>query len=290
MTFRLAPEAAAAGHRLVQHETIGSTNADAMAHLRSGDGGPLWVVSTHQTDGRGRRGSEWQTPPGNLATSLGLVLDAEPAMLATLGFVAGLALVRALDCCASRSAARSQDGADAAAHLPPAQASRSGLEAGSPFRLKWPNDVLGDGDKLAGILLETELLRRARAVVIGIGVNVEHAPEGVPYRVASLRTLRLDVTAQALFDALSSEWVRAYQVWDQGRGFAAIRDGWIARATGFGHPVSVRSGAEIATGTFETIDGQGRLVLRGPDAALRTISAGDVHFGDTASVRPEVAA
>ena len=99
MAFTLAPEALAAGYGIVVFETIGSTNEEAAARGRSGDTGPVWIVSPHQSGGRGRRGGNWQTPSGNLAASLLLSTDAPPATAATLGFVAGLALVRALDTC-----------------------------------------------------------------------------------------------------------------------------------------------------------------------------------------------
>ena len=97
MTFRLSPEALRAGHRLVAFDTIGSTNVEALERARVGEAGPFWIVARRQTDGRGRRGSAWQTPDGNLAATLLLTSDLPPTTIAQLGFVAGMALVRALD-------------------------------------------------------------------------------------------------------------------------------------------------------------------------------------------------
>ncbi len=263
MAFALAPEALDAGFRLIAHDTVGSTSTDALERLRCGERGPLWVVSSHQTQGRGRRGSSWRTELGNLAASLALNTDADPAGIATLGFVAGVALAQALERC---------------------------CQAGGAFRLKWPNDMLADGAKLAGILLETESLPSTRAVVIGIGVNVLHAPEGLPYPTASLRSLGHSVTAEGLFAALSAEWVRSVQLWDQGRGFGSIRELWLARASGLGGPVAIRSGSSVISGTFQTIDQHGQLVLRTEEGAVRTISAGEVYFGSAASARREAVA
>jgi BirA family biotin operon repressor/biotin-[acetyl-CoA-carboxylase] ligase len=268
MSFALAPDAIAAGYGLAAHGTIGSTSTEAMERLRAGEPGPLWIVSAHQTQGRGRRGSAWQTEPGNLAASLGLITQADSATIATLGFVAGVALVGALE-----RVCPSANGQDA-----------------SRFRLKWPNDVLADGAKLAGILLETESLGQARAVVIGIGVNVVHAPEGLPYPAESLGAFALTVTAEDVFAALSYEWVRALRLWDEGRGFGAIRDLWLARAAGVGGPISVRSAAGVVAGTFQTIDGRGQLVLRTEIGEVRTITAGEVHFDSAATARQEAAA
>ncbi len=306
MDFALAPQAAAAGYGLVAHETIGSTNTDAMDRLRAGEPGPFWVVSRRQSSGRGRRGSGWQSEPGNLAASLALTTRAEPATVATLGFVAGVALVRALDRCFGVSkpgpgtlspAGRGQGEGEQSSperpgppHPNPLPSGERDRVEGARLQLKWPNDVLADGAKLGGILLESETVRGSRGVVVGIGVNVTHAPEGLPYPAASLDRLGAEVTAAELFAALSAEWVRTFALWDEGRGFVTIRDLWLARAAGIGGAVSIRSGLTLTSGTFETIDQHGQLVLRTGEGALRTISAGDVHFGLAASARREAAA
>lgn len=266
MAFHLSPEAVRGGYGLVGYETVASTNADALDRLRAGGRDPLWVVSRHQSEGRGRRGNSWQSPPGNLAASLALRLDLPPAVVATLGFVAGVALVRALE---------------RVCPLP---------GGATPFRLKWPNDVLADDAKLAGILLETEIVGRARAVVIGIGVNVAHAPGHLPYRTESLAGLGLSVSAEDLFAALSAEWVDAFARWEEGRGFGATREAWLARAAGLGGPATVRMRAADLAGRFEALDEQGQLLLRLPDGTLRPVSAGEVHFGAGASSRAEIAA
>lgn len=267
MTFALAPEAIAAGYRLLAFDTIGSTNEEAAARGRAGETGPLWIVSPHQSGGRGRRGGSWQTPSGNLAASLLLTIDVPPAVAATLGFVAGLALAQALDRCCGRD----------------------GLDVGSGvggFLLKWPNDVLVDGAKLSGILLETE--QRAdlsRFLVMGIGVNTAHAPQGVPYPATSLAALGYHVETGTLFRALSAEWVALMDLWAGGRGFPAIRQRWLQRAAGLGRDIRVQTGRESLCGTFETLDDTGRLAIRLDDGATRLVTAGDVHFGNAATGR-----
>ncbi|WP_375461838.1 biotin--[acetyl-CoA-carboxylase] ligase [uncultured Enterovirga sp.] len=268
MAFALSDRAQAAGYRLAAFRTIGSTSQEAVGRARDGDPGPLWVVAEHQSAGQGRRGSAWHTPRGNLAASLLLTTDLSPATLATLGFAAGVALAKALDACAREDMAS--------------------FKARTPFRLKWPNDVLVDGAKLAGILLGTEELGGGRrAVVLGIGVNVAAAPEGLPYPATSLHALGCATDAERLFTALSASWLEVEGVWDGGRGFAEIREAWLARAAGLGGAVAVRTGGDARRGTFETIDGQGQLVLRSPDGAIHRVSAGEVHFGAAASATPE---
>ncbi len=270
MAFRLAPTAEAQGFRLEAHATVGSTNALALERAREGDPGKLWVVSKQQESGRGRRGRAWATPHGNLAATLLLRTEGELRFAATLGFVAGLALAEALD--AVVPAGRISIGLD-------------GASAGSNrFELKWPNDVLASGAKLAGILLESSILEGDRfAVAVGIGVNVVTYPADLPYPATSLQALGSGCDAETLFLALSDAWASNARLWDAGRGLSAIRQRWLERAAGLGGQVAVRIDGTIVRGTFETIDEDCRFVIRDDKGAVLTITAGDVHFGAVAS-------
>src|SRR6187402_3835564 len=96
MAFKLGPRAISAGYRLAAFDSVGSTNAEAMARVREGEYGPTWFVTSEQTAGRGRRHRPWVAPRGNLASSILEVIDVSPAVAATLGFAAGLALEAAL--------------------------------------------------------------------------------------------------------------------------------------------------------------------------------------------------
>jgi BirA family biotin operon repressor/biotin-[acetyl-CoA-carboxylase] ligase len=152
--------------------------------------------------------------------------------------------------------------------------------------LKWPNDILADGAKLAGILLEAQKAREGRiGVVIGFGVNVVAAPEGLPYPATSLRALGAEIAAETIFAALAEEWVVAYELWDNGNNVADILRLWRASAAGMGAEVAVSQDGGVVRGIFETIDDSGRLIVRANDNSRIAISAGDVHFGLTASVR-----
>jgi BirA family biotin operon repressor/biotin-[acetyl-CoA-carboxylase] ligase len=273
MAFALAPEALAAGYGIVAFDTIGSTNEEAVRRGRAGETGPLWIVSPHQSGGRGRRGGNWETPSGNLAASLLITTDAPPATAATLGFVAGLALAQALDRYCGRDPGLGV-------------ASDAGSCGAGRFLLKWPNDVLVDGAKLSGILLETE--QRAdlsRFLVIGIGVNTAHAPQGLPYPATSLVVLGHHISPETLFRALSAEWVGLTDLWAAGRGFPTIRRLWLQRAAGLGGEIRVQTGQESVRGTFETLDDTGQLVVRLEDGSSRLVTAGDVHFGNAATGR-----
>src|SRR6202521_1548653 len=136
MAFTLGPRANSAGYRLAAFDQIGSTNAEAQARARAGEGGPIWFVTSEQTAGRGRRHRAWIAPRGNLASSVLEAMNVSPAVAATLGFAAGLALEAAVRRVSVEAALRSAGSAP------------------MEFSLKWPNDVLAGQQKLAGILLE----------------------------------------------------------------------------------------------------------------------------------------
>lgn len=276
MVFTLGPKAAAAGYRIEAYQTVDSTNAVALTRARDGDLGRLWVVSAHQSAGRGRRGNHWGTSQGNLAASLLCLVDSSPGTAATLGFVAGLALDDALHRVVPDLAVTiALDGVE------PGFA-----RAGHRLRLKWPNDVLLDGGKLAGILLEAEpAAGGGLAVVVGIGVNVVSAPVDLPYPAAALAAASPGISANDVFHALSDAWAGLERLWAGGGGFGLIRELWLARAAGLGEEVVVRIGGEVFGGVFDTIDDEGRLVIRARDGTARSISAGEIHFGAVAAAR-----
>ncbi|MGH6859611.1 MAG: biotin--[acetyl-CoA-carboxylase] ligase [Phyllobacterium sp.] len=277
MGFTLSPLAEQNGFRLEAFETIGSTNAMALERARAGDPGKLWVVSRNQASGRGRRGRAWSSPEGNLAASLLLTGNIELKGAATLGFVAGLSLSDALNAvCPAANFSVGLDGI--------------GKDAAAPVRmeLKWPNDLLAGGAKLAGILLESTPLADGRlALVIGIGVNVVAYPEDVPYPATSLARLGAGCDAETLFLALSDAWEENYRLWGEGRGLAQIRKRWLERAAGIGSEVAVRIDGAVLRGIFETIDEDCQFVIRDNDGERLKIAAGDVHFGTVASANAE---
>jgi BirA family transcriptional regulator, biotin operon repressor / biotin---[acetyl-CoA-carboxylase] ligase len=227
----------------------------------------MWFVTSEQTAGRGRRHRPWIAPRGNLASSILEVIDVSPAVAATLGFAAGLALEAALQKVSVEASLRAA-GSD---HM--------------KFSLKWPNDVLAGPQKLAGILLEAEAVADGRlAVVVGIGINVIAAPEGTPTPATSLAALGINIGAEELFTVLSDSWAEFRGIWDRGRGFGEIRRLWLERATGLERGVAVHTGGSIVEGIFDTIDESGCMIVRTLDGKRVPISAGDVYFGSVASV------
>jgi BirA family transcriptional regulator, biotin operon repressor / biotin---[acetyl-CoA-carboxylase] ligase len=250
--MQLHPAAIAAGYRLAEHETLASTNAEALAcalELR-GVTNPLWITAREQTAGRGRRGNAWISPAGNLYATL-LILDpAAPKDAPQLSFVAGLAVDDAIRGCAAALCEK--------------------------LKLKWPNDVLCAGKKVAGILIEGQSLPSGLAVAIGIGVNCRHHPPQTSYPATDLAQAGGDVSAGDLFFALSGSMMRRLAQWRRGAGFAAVRSDWLDRAIGIGSDIRVRLPDRELVGRCEALDANGRLLLRLADGKLETIAAGDV--------------
>jgi BirA family biotin operon repressor/biotin-[acetyl-CoA-carboxylase] ligase len=246
--MQLDPTAVAAGARLITHDTIGSTNAEALRVARDGELGPLWITARSQSAGRGRRGRAWVSEPGNLYASLLLTDPAPPERCPELSFVAALALH------------------DAIGGRIPGLASR--------LVLKWPNDLLVDRNKFAGILVEGE----GAAVALGLGVNCVHHPDRTDYPATDLATAGVRTSPESLFAPLSAAMTARLAQWNRGTGFAAIRADWLARAAGLGKPIRVKSGDGELAGQFETVDDSGRLVLRLADGTMQTVAAGDVFL------------
>lgn len=265
--MELGPLARARGFRLVALGEIDSTNDEAGRLIAAGERGPLWITAAQQTKGRGRLGRNWVSEPGNLYASLVLSGFGEQRIAPQLGFAAGVAAVEAL---------------------------RALTGAGERLALKWPNDVLLDGAKLAGVLLECvspptgdPRAPYAPVAIIGIGVNCLHAPEGLPYEARALSSLGAEApSASAVFSKLTDSFVDTLDLWRGGAGFALLRRRWLDYAAGLGGAVRVALTHETIDGRFETIDEQGRLVVV-TNAGRRTIEAGDVFFARAGASQPE---
>jgi BirA family biotin operon repressor/biotin-[acetyl-CoA-carboxylase] ligase len=226
------------------HAELASTMDEARTQARDGAPDGTVVVARRQTRGRGRLGRDWASPEGNLYASILLRPGLPPARLSELGFIAALAVADTVD-----------------AMLP-----------GRRARLKWPNDVLVDGGKIAGILVE---VIEDNAAVIGIGLNIAQAPQATPYPVTCLcdagaATASCEAALAQLLVAL--EQLLAQWMTD---GFAWSRAAWLARGPALGEPVRMRIGTRIDTGQFAGLDADGALLLA-ENGAMRRVVAGDV--------------
>jgi BirA family transcriptional regulator, biotin operon repressor / biotin---[acetyl-CoA-carboxylase] ligase len=250
--MELDPRASAAGVRLIAHEVLVSTNAEALSLAGRGERGPLWVTAGRQTGGRGRRGRTWVSERGNLFASL-LLTDTAPAEhWPELAFVAALAIH------------------DAVAEVAPALRAQ--------IAIKWPNDLLLAGKKFAGILIEGEGgAEGTGSVAVGIGVNCVSHPGDTDYPATDLKAAGAEVSADAVFTALSAKMLGRLAQWNDGDHFSTIRADWLARAAGRGEQIQVRLAEnDVVSGRFEDVDETGRLVLSLPDGSRKAVAAGDV--------------
>ena len=240
------------GYFLHHLEETDSTNEEARRLASVGTAVPLWILADRQTTGRGRRGREWQAAPGNLTATLLVRPDRPLAQCAQLSFVAALAVAAMVD----------------------------NFATSALVNLKWPNDVLADGRKVAGILLESAGNNPARPdwVAVGVGVNLASHPAGTEFPATSLSALGAGVpTPLEALTSLAANWSRWYDVWSE-RGFAPVRDAWLARAAGLGMHIRARLAVGETQGMFEGMDESGALLLREDGSHLRAISAGEVFF------------
>lgn len=237
---------------LVAFAELDSTNSEAARRGAAGEIGPLWIMAECQTAGRGRLGRVWQGDPANLAATLLLTTQKPLAEAAQIAFVAALA---AADL--------------AAAYTPP-----------GAVTLKWPNDVLVEGAKACGVLIETGTgPNGGNWIAVGVGANLASAPQSTPYPAVSLAAFGdppSPLAALAVLDQAFGYWLT---VWDS-EGFAPIRDGWTARAHGLGVRAMVQLGERVVSGLNDGLDDDGALILRGEHGTVTRITAGDVLFGD----------
>ncbi len=236
-------------------EETDSTNAEAARRAPTLTS-PAWILALHQTAARGRRGRAWVSPPGNFAATYVMHPTETADIVALRSFVAALALFDTLVAATGRV---------------------EGLT------LKWPNDVLLQGGKVAGILLESSGQGgQTDYLAIGIGVNLARAPDPTDLEPGASAPIALEdviggtIAPENFLDLLAP----AYAWWEHrftAEGFAPIRETWLSHAARLGTVITARTGKEDITGTFETIDDAGNLILT-TSKGRRTISAAEVFF------------
>lgn len=227
-------------------ERTESTNQDMVALAAAGEAEGLWLRAVTQSAGRGRLGRSWSSPPGNLYASTLVRPRASDPPVATLALVAAVALHEVL----------------------------TAWNGSGDLRIKWPNDMLLDGAKLSGILLEGA----GDAVVIGIGVNLAHHPEGLDRPVTSLAAHGGAPDPALFLDDLAAAFARWLARW-RGEGLAPVRERWLvaAHARGTALTANLPDGENIE-GLFDGLDADGALILRLADGTARVIHAGDVFL------------
>ena len=242
--------------KFITLDEVDSTNAEAKLLAEVGERGPLWIKAHRQTSGRGRRGREWVSVKGNLYCSglyshAGAIQDA-----AKMSFAAALAVAETLK------------------HYIPE----------SKVNLKWPNDVLVEGKKISGILLEGG----PDWFVVGIGMNLTSHPHDTDY-IATHLLEHVDPSllegAEPVMtgtDAVLAILSSRFNFWSDvflEKGFVPIREAWLGWATNIPGPVTVRLSNEVFSGQAIDLDENGALRVSLENGTIRTVHAGDVFFG-----------
>ena len=245
-------------YRLVQLDEVDSTNREARRRAAEGaeDGTLIWA--RHQTAGYGRQGREWASAEGNLFLSLIVRPDCPLASAAQFSFVTAVALGDAIGSVA-----------------PPL------IEV----TYKWPNDILLNDRKAAGILLESKGAAEQKLdwLVIGVGVNVSAYPPETRLPATSLHFEGCPpaVSAVDLLEAFARHMLSWINIWLED-GFAPVRQTWLRHAQGLHEQIEVRLPQETLQGTFTDLDADGTLLLTLPDGTVRQIAAGEVYLpGET---------
>lgn len=223
---------------------LDSTNEEAKRRILAGDASHgLTIVAGCQEKGRGRQGREWNSPEGNLFYSLVMLPDAPAERMAELVFVAGLAVADAL--------------------------------AVADVKLKWPNDILLNGKKVGGLLLETVHKGMKPAVVIGIGINVLHFPENAMYPATSLAAEKVALSLTELEERLANLLPKRYENWRK-EGFSQTLAAWQEKGPSKAERIHFQSGGERVSGTFEGLSESGALKLKTDVGEIKEFWIGDV--------------
>lgn len=242
------------GYTLVCLDHIDSTNAEALRRAEKGQSNPLWIIASHQSQGRGRRGRKWITAPGNLFATLLLNWSGCRAVLSELSFVTAVSCVDTVENLIKQS------------------------NCDAKVRLKWPNDILLDGAKVGGILIETSAISDgSTAVAIGIGINVaNHPTESLAYPTTDFAQAGLNFNPSEVFEPLAQRFEHYFTLWQHGTGFETIKQRWLDFGPSAGQQLKVNTGGEVITGDFIALQGHGGLQLRLSDGSQQTILAGDI--------------
>jgi BirA family transcriptional regulator, biotin operon repressor / biotin---[acetyl-CoA-carboxylase] ligase len=240
-------------YHLLSYDTIDSTNEEAKRLAVAGGQHGAVIWAQEQTAGKGRQGRQWISESGNLFCSLLLQPRALASSLPQLSFVTSLALFKALE---------------------------SVISPEHTLTLKWPNDLLLDGKKLGGILLETlpDTDSDARWVIIGVGVNVEHHPQATRYPATSLKAMGIEIISAKIvlsrflncFEPVYTEWLE--------HGFEVIRRQWLEYAAFYQQPVTLSLPDIAYHGIFSGVDKEGHLLLRDESGQETAYAAGDVSL------------
>jgi BirA family biotin operon repressor/biotin-[acetyl-CoA-carboxylase] ligase len=241
-------------YHLLSYDVLDSTNEEAKRLAGGGASHGAVIWAKRQTSGRGRMGREWVSPEGNLYVSILLSPPKKLEDYSQLSFLTAVAAAETLEAI---------------------------IESPEELSCKWPNDLLFQGRKLGGILLEAftsqdEFGKQKQWIVCGLGINIDSFPEHVMFPATCLKEAGVEIiSAKIVLSRFIFNFVHRYDAWVK-KGFKEIQKEWGSRAYKLGHRLQVMTGETLHEGVFDGIDATGRLLLRKQSGAITGIAAGDV--------------
>ncbi len=264
--------------KLIVFDKLDSTSSEAMRIAQNAKVDSNYaILAKSQTSGRGRNGKNWQSRSDNLHVSLLIKPDKELELLPQLSFVTALAVYESIELLTMSSSSLTTVSSksttnDAASYfLDPVVKPRD-----DSVQLKWPNDVLINGRKIAGILLESVKVENNYYLIIGIGINITYHPDNIDQPTTSLIGENLpSIEPQALLKILIENFEKYYQIW-YNNGFPFIREKWLEHAYKLYENISVKYQNYIVTGFFKDIDSTGRIILQLPSKKIISFSTAEL--------------
>ncbi|MEO1609261.1 MAG: biotin--[acetyl-CoA-carboxylase] ligase [Pseudomonadota bacterium] len=243
----------------MEFATIDSTNSQAQRLARRGERGPLWLRADRQEDGRGRSGRSWSSPAGNLSATFMFSPACTSEYLHQLALVAGIAACDTI------------------------KTFLENAESDSQCRIKWPNDLMIGTAKAGGILIESTTLHGQCLAIVGCGINISVKPVIADREVTAMAEHGAAPNPSTFLEQLDQYLYDRLKIWNNGIGFAAIRQAWLQRTYPCGSPMSVNTADKLIYGTFAGIAEDGALLLSQGSAHYLRFNFGDVVIGRNAA-------
>lgn len=240
---------------LIAFDQIDSTNLEAKRVAKTNRSRDFVIWSKSQSSGRGRGSKKWESGNGNLLLSILLNRNIDIKQQPQLSFVTAIAVYETIKQIAHSSVVNLD------------------------IRLKWPNDVLVNGQKIAGILLESFNINGVNPLIIGIGININNLPNHIDQSATSLVDEGIDILdIRYVLDILITNFDKYFDIWQE-QTFTAIRTIWLSNAAKLNQEVIISDGRNPVIGIFRDMDDNGNIVIETSDGKKRTMLTGDVFFG-----------
>lgn len=258
-------------YTFINFDEIDSTNSEAIRLAKAKVSKNYVIIAKTQTLGRGRGNKNWYSPRGNLYATLLLKFYKDPEFLPLSSFIAALAVYDCVEALKKDNSAACNTISDS-----PGEVIINKLMLSDPcISIKWPNDILVNNKKIAGVLPESIKVSDSNYLIIGVGININHHPINIDQITTSLVAENFQSsTAEEILEFFVKNFEKYYQMWLH-KGFLPIRDLWLKRAYKLHKTISVKINKDIVTGIFQDIDDTGRIIIEVPNKKILSLSVAE---------------